>query len=433
MSVRYLYILIVFMLCHTSAVARDDYYPSDSISPLPRQAVADSLVESQDTIKGFGRIFNVFDTVLDKAPLLEGLLTDSLVEGDKDFEDLSKRKQKKLIRKYLSDQFEEWNNIDTTFIKPQLYDFAVMLQTTNTFENFTIKSLGDNQQTLKFSPNPSFRLGGYFGWRWLFFGYNVDVGGVLGNKHGNTKKTEFDLSFYTSKVGVDLYWRNTGNDFRCTNLNSLFSETNSRPVGLSDDFDALDIMTRGFNVYYIFNHRYFSYPAAFAQSTCQRRSCGTFKMGFSLTYHKVSLDQDKISPLLKPHLDPDLFFNNVKYNDYSINFGYAYNWVFAKNWLFSISLTPGIAYNVTYYNADNIKAGAETEEDSNFRHFSFDKLNFDFITRMGLVYNNTKYFAGMAFRLHSFDYKNRKVNLSNSFAYLNFYIGFNFKRKKNID
>ena len=390
----------------------------------------DTLSEPRDTTSAFEHVFNAFDKVLTTAPVLEQMLVDSLDMDSAEFVDLSRKKKLRLLGQFIDAQFTEWNNIDTTYIMPQLYDYAVMIQSTTTFENFTIRSLGDQQQTLRFSPNPTFRLGGYFGWRWLFLGYTFDIGGLLGHKHGNTKKQEFDLSFYTSKVGIDLYWRKTGNDFRYANLDDLFTAENPRPKGLSDDFSGLDIMTRGFNVYYIFNHRHFSYPAAFSQSTCQRRSCGTFKLGFSFTYHKVSLDESKFDPAIVPHLDPSLFFNNVKYNDFSINFGYAYNWVFRKNWLLSVSLSPGIAYNVTYYNADNIASGSEKEEDSQFRHFSFDKLDIDFITRVGLVYNNSKYFAGMSFRFHSFDYKNRKVGMNNSFAYLNFYVGMNFKKKK---
>ena len=38
----------------------------------------------------------------------------------------------------------------------------------------------------------------------------------------------------------------------------------------------------------------------------------------------------------------------------------------------------------------------------------------------------------MSFRFHSFDYKNRHVNMNNSFAYLHFYLGFNFKKKKHL-
>ena len=327
------------------------------------------------------------------------------------------------------DRFTEWNNTDSLWIMPQLYNFAVMVQSTTTFENFTIRSLGEDRQSLHFSPEPSFRLGGYFGWRWLFLGYNWDISGLLGNKNGIRKNKSLDLSFYTSKVGIDLYYRDTGNDFRCTNLDELLSKASPELEGISDVFDAIRLKTKGVNVYYIFNHRHYSHPAAFSQTTCQLRSCGTFKLGLSFTHHKVSLDNDKLDERLTPHLDPTLLFNTVKYNDYSINFGYAYNWVFAKNWLLCADLAPGLAYNVTYYDADNIASGSVREEDTNFRHFSIDKLNLDFITRMALVYNNTRYFAGASWQFHSFDYRNRQISMNNSFGYLRVYVGMNFGRK----
>jgi len=385
---------------------------------------------SSDSVPGYGGVFNAIEKILDSGPALEQVITDSL-GGDLEFEDLSKRKQKRLLKNFLGDQFTEWNNIDTTYITPQLYDFTVMLQTTTSFENFTIKSTGEKKQSLRFSPRPGFRLGGYVGWKWIFWGYNIDLNGLIGSeKPDNKKKLSFDFSFYTSKVGLDLYYRRTGNDFECTSLDNIFNKDNPWPEGLSKNFSALDIQTRGFNLYYIFNHRHFSYPAAFAQSTMQRRSAGTFKLGFSFTHHKATMNESKISPLLLPHIEPTILFNTVKYNDYAINFGYAYNWVFAKNWLFAISLSPGLAYNVTFYNADNIADGSMKEQDAQFRHFSLDKLNIDFITRMGLVYNDNKRFFGMAFRFHSFDYRNRHVNMNNSFAYLHFYAGINFKKKK---
>ena len=359
---------------------------------------------ANDSVPGYGGVFNAIEKILDSGPALEQVIVDSLgVEAD--FDELSTRKKRKLLRNFLGDQFTEWNNIDTTYITPQMYDFTVMLQTTTSFENFTIKSTGENKQTMKFAPRPGFRLGGYVGWKWIFWGYNVDLNGLIGGeKHNKKQKLSFDFSFYTSKVGLDLYYRRTGNNFECTNLNHIFNNERPRPEGLSNSFNALDIQTRGFNLYYIFNHRRFSYPAAFAQSTMQRKSAGTFKLGFSFTHHRATMDESKISELLLPYIEPTILFNTVKYNDYALNFGYAYNWVFAKNWLFAISLSPGLAYNVTFYNADKIEDGSNTEKDSEFRHFSLDKLNIDFITRMGLVYNDNKHFFGVAFRFHSFDH-----------------------------
>lgn len=328
------------------------------------------------------------------------------------------------------DRFTEWNNTDSLWIMPQQYNFAMMLQNTTTFENFSIRSLGEERQSLHFAPEPSFRLGGYFGWRWLFLGYNWDINGLLGKKTGIRKNKSLDLSFYTSKVGIDLYYRDTGNDFRCTNLDDLFSSETPRVDGIDDEFDAIRLKTKGVNVYYIFNHRHYSHPAAFSQSTRQLRSCGTFKLGFSFTHHKVSLNEDKLDKNLTPYLSPTLLFNTVKYNDYSINFGYAYNWVFVKNFLFCLDFAPGLAYNVTYYDADHIASGSVREEDTEFRHFSLNKLDIDFITRLALVYNNDRYFAGASLQFHSFDYRNRQISMNNSFGYLRVYVGMNFIRRK---
>lgn len=392
--------LLTLCLCCGPKTAAQDIMPADTLAT--------------DSTSLTNHVFDILDAAFDRY---------------EDITELSKRKKKRLIRGYLGAQWDELNNIDTTYIMPQLYDYAVMLQNTNTFETFSITSTGDKDQTLRFAPKPTFRLGGYFGWRWLFLGYTFDVGSWLDKESSAKQKTEITLSFYTSRLGIDLYYRKTGNDFRLSNLDDLFDAQHPRPEGLGDDFDGLNLETRGVNLYYIFNHRHFSWPAAFAQTTVQRRSCGTFKLGFSFTHHKVTLDPTRFDDRVKPLIDPSIYFDEVKYNDYGISFGYAYNWVFTKNWLFCASFAPGLAYNVTYVDRSP-DANTAKAEVGRFLNIRGNKLNIDFILRLGLVYNNSRYFAGASFVLHSFNYKNRLVRLNNAFGSLNFYIGFNFKRKK---
>ena len=375
--------------------------------------VPDSVSADSTRIAG-EKVFDLLDTAFDNL---------------EQYTDLSRRKKKQIIRDYLGAQLKELNNIDTTYITPQLYDFAAMLQTTTTFESFSITSTG-KKQSLSFAPKPTFRLGGYFGWRWLFLGYTFDVGSWLDKESSRKQKTEFDLSFYTSRLGIDLYFRKTGNDFRCKNIDQIFDAEHPRPVDLTDDFEGLDIQTRGINLYYIFNYRHFSWPAAFAQNTVQRRSCGTFKLGFSFTHHKVSLDQTKLDPRVEPLIDPSLYFDEIKYNDYGINFGYAYNWVPRRNWLVCASFTPAIAYNVMYVDRENANQNIAEAELHRFLNFRDNHFSIDFIWRLGLVYNDTKWYAGASFILHSFNHHNEQVRLNNAFGSLNFYVGFNFKKKK---
>ena len=331
---------------------------------------------------------------------------------------LSKYRKKEIIKDYLKGKINDLNDIDTAWISPNYYNYAFMIQNTNTFQSFSIAGEGAPINRLDFAPTPTLRLGAYFGWRWLFLGYTFDIRDIFGEKKENSvANQEFDLSIYTSKIGVDLYYRKTGNNFKIRDLSEKIAQ---QVEGISNKFNGLDINMKGVNVYYIFNHRKFSFPAAFAQSTEQRRSCGSFKLGFSYTIHKVSFDHTLLPNAIEDHISDAMKFNKVHYSDYNISFGYSYNWVFKHNWLLGTSFTPAIAYT-----------HSELENNSNFlRDLRFHNLNIDFICRIGLVYNNAKYFGGLSFITHSFNYKKSQFSMNNSFGSINLYVGLNFLRKK---
>jgi hypothetical protein len=182
-------------------------------------------------------------------------------------------------------------------------------------------------------------------------------------------------------------------------------------------------------MYYVFNHRKFSYPAAFAQSTVQRRSAGTPIAGISYTRHKLSVDFERLDQFLKEHLpdidvpiDSALRFGTIKYIDVAMTGGYAYNWVFAKNWLLSTSLSVGLGYKRS--------SGDLKERGFSFRNFSFNNLNIDGIGRMGIVYNNTRWFAGISGILHVYNYRKNTFSTNNIFGSVNIYFGVNVGRKK---
>ena len=69
--------------------------------------------------------------------------------------------------------FRGFNELDNNYIEPQHYDYTVMLQNTNTFEEYTIES--KSGQRFSFAPDWSAKIGPYAAWRWLFLGYSFDV------------------------------------------------------------------------------------------------------------------------------------------------------------------------------------------------------------------------------------------------------------------
>lgn len=314
-----------------------------------------------------------------------------------------------------------FNAMDTTYIQPNKYNWAVMLQNTNTFESYTIK---DTQagQGITFSRNPAVKIGPYLGWRWLFFGYTFDVTAI--GKAQKSTKTEFELSLYSSMLMCDLIYRYTGDDFKLRRLKG-FPEEAQRYEGAH--FNGIRSYMIGINGYYIFNHKRFSYPAAYAQSTVQKKSCGTWKVGMSFDLHELKFNYKELPQDIP--LSNDLKFKKNKYWNLSVSAGYAYNWVFKKNCLLNISFTPAIGYTHNYGNT-TIPDDTGDGNSMLFQNFNRNNFHVNFTGRLGLVWNNSKYFAGMSLIVHTFNFKHTNLFTNNTFGTLNFYVGMNFMKRK---
>ena len=317
----------------------------------------------------------------------------------------------------------KFNDIDTSYIEPQRYNFTTMLQNTNTYEVYRIAS--DKGQSITFAPEANIRIGPYFGWRWIFLGYTVDITHLL-QKSNDKRRQEYDLSLYSSMLGIDIYYRRTGNDYKIRQL-YLGETINTDPIK-GAGFDGLTSSIKGFNIYYIFNHRRFSYPAAFSQSTIQRRSAGSPLLGIGYTRHTLEVDWKELNNLVANRLggsvavDSTLMFDKIKYTDISVSGGYAYNWVFAHNWLLASSLSVALAYKQS--------SGDVTHKRFSISDFKFNNINIDGIGRFGLVWNNSKWYAGMSMILHAYNYRRSNFSTNNFFGSVNLYVGFNFGKRK---
>ena len=323
--------------------------------------------------------------------------------------------------------FQHFNEIDTSYIEPQKYNFAFMLQNTNTYEVYRLSS--SKEQSITFAPEATVRIGPYFGWRWIFSGYTLDIKHLdFWNKNNNPRQ-EYDLSLYSSMLGLDIYYRKTGNDYKIRQL-YLGKDINTDAIR-GTDFGGLTSTIKGFNLYYIFNHRRFSYPAAFSQSTIQRRSAGSPLLGIGYTQHSLDVNWGELNRVISNRLgnqvpanpiDSTLMFSEVKYTDISISGGYAYNWVFARNWVLAGSLSLALAYKRS--------KGDVTQRSFSINDFKFSNINVDGIGRFGVVWNNSKWYVGMSTILHAYNYRRSNFSTNNFFGSINLYAGFNFGRKK---
>lgn len=318
--------------------------------------------------------------------------------------------------------FKNFDEYDTNYIQPNYYNYTAMLQNTNFYQSFRLRAENEQgeSQSITMAPSPTFKLGPYFGWRWIFLGYTFDINHLK----RPAENTETSLSLYSSMLGVDLmYIRNTG-DFTIRRTTGFSPETDEQVRG--QHFDGMDAKTVGFNAYYVFNHRRFSYPAAFAQSTVQRRSAGSFILGLNYLHQSVDFDHTRLpEELLRPGQDgtsglfEEMMVKSVDYNNYSLSVGYAYNWVFARNCLLSVSVAPSLGFKQA--KGERIR-GEQLWE--NVRNMSFNC-----ISRIGLVWNNSHMFAGASFVNYLHDYKKKTFSMLNTVNYISLYAGFFFHRK----
>ena len=329
------------------------------------------------------------------------------------------------IRKQIKKTVRGFDRLDTAYIEPQHYIFTVMLQATNNYDWFTLRSAGPDVQSVTFSPDMNIRLGPFVGWKWFFAGYTFE----LGNINLARIKQQLDFSVYSSQIGVDIFYRRTGNDYKLRDA-QLGNDVDTSPLE-GKPFSGVKAGITGFDSYYIFNHGRFSYPAAFAQSTQQKVSCGSWMAGLGYTKNTLELDHQRLQRLIDSSLgsnsvplDSGLMFHKVSYHNFSLSGGYAYNWVLRKNWLFGASLQAALAYK---------KSVGDVVDDNNNDvlglGFDFKNINLDGIGRFGIVYNNMRWYAGASIIVHTNNYHKPRFRTNNTFGSMNMYIGYNFGLK----
>ena len=187
---------------------------------------------------------------------------------------------------------------------------------------------------------------------------------------GDYNDYEFNLAYYSSSLSLDASYHR--------------SATLAGDIHRGDAIEHLesgDVKLKMANLagYYVFNHRRFSYPAAFTQSYIQRRSAGSWLAGISYQGGSIETTEElkaRYSNALDIHIHIGLL---------GLGGGYAYNWVLGKKWLIHFSFLPTfVVYNHNYMTVNGVRRNAQ--------HFHPSMI---FNERAAIVYNfSPRFFAG---------------------------------------
>ena len=301
---------------------------------------------------------------------------------------------------------------DTAYVTPQKYHVTAQMELSYWHDYYFLRS-SQTGNTMVIQSDPSVILGGYV--YYSIFGYGAvwnlnDLGIRAGKTNGTSLRQSFVI--HTAKFFAEYYTFNSGKGAEIRSVSGIETKGKDRT------FHGLDSRCKGVSVMYLFNNRHFSWPAAFGANAVQRKSCGSWSMGFQYNHQRVTFNKEELPDYIKEDIDSTLLFTKVNYNDYSVSVGYNYNCVLGRNVLFAISFIPSVGYrrsNIT--EAEDLGSSI------------LNNISTDFNLRMSMFWNNTRMFSGLILEAHTYDYRKDKFGLTNTYGTLKYLLGVNFWRK----
>ncbi|MDE6010486.1 MAG: DUF4421 domain-containing protein, partial [Muribaculaceae bacterium] len=165
--------------------------------------------------------------------------------------------------------------------------------------------------------------------------YGVDLNNLTFNKP--VKHQKFEFGFNCARFNLDLSFnRNAGGSYVRTLGNY------KRGHFFKSYFPGLDMTSLTADIYYYFNNFKYANGAAYYFSKIQKKSAGSFILGFSYAYEDIKFDFNQLPVYLQPFLNIDERQLRFHYNSYCLLFGYGFNWVLGRHFLYNISVMPSM-------------------------------------------------------------------------------------------
>lgn len=226
-----------------------------------------------------------------------------------------------------------FNSYDTTYVVGTGHRWKFRVVSDNWVDSYAMTLPGN--LSIRMMSDIYSNIGAYLQYMAVSYGVTFDWSNIVGTNPVNHKKMEF--GFNCARFNAEIYYNeNTGGTF----LRKLGRYKGGRIF--KERFPGVQLETFGLNAYYFFNNRKYSQGASYNFSKIQKRSAGSFLLGFSYTQLDLDMDFSTMPEDVKPYLkDPDAFYK-LNYNTYSLLFGYGFNWVITRDLLFNITAMPAI-------------------------------------------------------------------------------------------
>ena len=183
---------------------------------------------------------------------------------------------------------------------------------------FTRGLIGGEPFATRLEADAKGTIGASVSYRGLSLGFSLNPAKLA----GWNKDYELNFTSYGNRIGGDLVLTSAKTFKGVSEYGGTEHEIASGGVSME--------MVQA-NAYYAFNHRRFSFPAAFSQSKVQRISCGTWLLGLSAFAGRMETQPEEVLGTAGARLSAV----NV-----AVGGGYAYNFVIRRKWLIHVSAVP---------------------------------------------------------------------------------------------
>jgi len=205
---------------------------------------------------------------------------------------------------------------------------------------------------------------------------------------GVYKDYELNLNVYSSRFSLDFSYQRA---------ETLSGDVNGDRGPLRLEEGEAVLRMANLVATYTFNHRRFSYPAAFTQSYIQRRSAGSWLAAVSYQGGSITTT-DSLTKRLPGSPSIRMYFGN-----FGIGGGYGYNWVLGKKWLIHLSVMP----TFVVFNRNNLTVNGERQKARPVA------LNMIFNERVAIIHFISKrYFVGITGVMNNTLFNNDRVTIN---------------------
>ena len=194
------------------------------------------------------------------------------------------------------------------------------------------------EYTLRLRPNGVTNLG--IGANYYGIGLSLALGlpktSTSENIYGKTKRYDLQLSAYAARFGLDGFIQSYKGYYNA-NPDDFMDWNNNYYPQIPD----LQVISVGASGFYIFNHKKFSYKAAYKHTTVQHKSAGSFVLGVYGYLDKVDSENGLIPAEFPDSIKSAINIKGFTTLSTGISIGYMHNFVIRKKFILNLAALPG--------------------------------------------------------------------------------------------